>query len=418
MALLPAIGVSIGWTLWAAFALVSTFAFVADLVMIPRGQVVAVDAVAPAMIYIGEPARIEVTFRGPARWHLNARWEVGDNAVQPRDMRIALDEAGERHLRFDLVAKTRGTAEIIAIWLRWEGPLGLARRTARRDLGAEVPVVPNVRAVRALALQLLNRRELMVGVKSQKFVGDGSEFQSLRKFMPGYDHRNIDWKASARHKTLLCRETRAERNHAVVMAFDTGYLMRQALDGVPRLDHAINAGLLLSYVCLKSGDRVGMYSFADSPGTFLKPVGGVASVARLQRNAADLEYRLAETNFTYGMTDLSTRLSRRSLIIVFTDFVDTVSAELMADNMKRLSKRHLVLFVSLRDPMPDRLTGLVPRDMEGLHRTVIADEYLQERRLVMQRLRRYGVHCIDASPHEVSAELINRYLDIQRRELV
>ena len=236
--------------------------------------------------------------------------------------------------------------------------------------------------------------------------------------MPGLDPRAIDWKASARHRKLLCQEFRAERNHQVILALDTGHLMSEPLGGIPKLDHAVNAGLLLAYFCLRTGDRVGLYGFDETVRCFGEPAGGMAAFPRLQRLTAELDYHRSETNFTLGLSDLSTRLRRRSLVILLTDFVDTISAELMVDNVQRLSRRHLVVFVTLRDPTLEAIAAAPPVTLEALHRAVVAGDFVREREVVLQRLRRLGVHCLDVPPARVSMHLVNRYLDIKRRELV
>ena len=141
----------------------------------------------------------------------------------------------------------------------------------------------------------------MSGLKTERFVGDGSEFESLRSYVPGLDARSIDWKSTIRHRKLMCRQFRAERNHQVVVAIDTGHLMREPIDGVPRVDHAINRALLLSYICLKTGDRVGMYAFDAEPGLFLEPHGGMSTFARLRDRSSEIDYGTAETNFSLGM---------------------------------------------------------------------------------------------------------------------
>jgi uncharacterized protein (DUF58 family) len=55
---------------------------------------------------------------------------------------------------------------------------------------------------------------------------------------------------------------------------------------------------------------------------------------------------------------------------------------------------------------------------EALNRAVVAGDLVREREVVLRRLRRLGIHCIDAPAEKVSTELINRYLEIKRRELV
>jgi uncharacterized protein (DUF58 family) len=194
--------------------------------------------------------------------------------------------------------------------------------------------------------------------------------------------------------------------------------MSEPLAGVPRLDHAIGAGLVLGYVCLKTVDRVGLYGFDDRVRLYVAPGGGVRSFARLQRRSAQLDYGRTETNFTLGIAELSARLSRRSLVVLLTEFVDTVTAELMIENVQRLARRHLVLFVALHDPWLEAVAAREPATVDELHRAVVAGDFVRERELVLGRLRQLGVHCVDAPPGRVSAQLLDRYLEIRRRELV
>ena len=118
--------------------------------------------------------------------------------------------------------------------------------------------------------------------------------------MPGLDSRFIDWKHSARHRKLLCKEFRTERNHPIVLAFDTGHLMIEPVDGLPRLDHAINAGLLLAWVSLQGGDLVGLFGFDEMLRQYQQPRRGVSNFSHLLRATARLDYHHTETNFTLG----------------------------------------------------------------------------------------------------------------------
>src|SRR5262249_44744403 len=156
----------------------------------------------------------------------------------------------------------RGKIQVDAVWVRWRGPLGLIQINKRLAVGDAIDVVPNVRGVRSSALQFFSR-EALFGNKVQEQKGSGTEFEALRDYEVGLDSRFIDWKHSARHRKLVCKEFRTEHNHQIVLAFDTGYLMTEPLDGLPRLDHAINAGLLLAWTSLQGGDFVGMLGFDE-----------------------------------------------------------------------------------------------------------------------------------------------------------
>src|SRR5262249_363791 len=169
-------------------------------------------------------------------------------------------QSGSGLAEWGLAAGRRGEGRIERGWLRWTGPLGLVAVEHRHGGGRGVAVTPNVAAVHDIALKFA-QQDALFGQKQMRQQGEGSEFRSLRDYVPGLDHRFIDWKQSAKHRALMCKEFLTERNQQIVFAFDCGHLMSEPLEGVPRLDHAINAGLLMCYTSLRCGDRVGLFSF-------------------------------------------------------------------------------------------------------------------------------------------------------------
>jgi uncharacterized protein (DUF58 family) len=102
---------------------------------------------------------------------------------------------------------------------------------------------------------------------------------------------------------LLCKEFRTERNHQVVLAFDTGYLMCEPLEGVPRLDHAINAGLLLAWISLRHGDLVGTYGFDSAVRSIFSRPAGVSSFARVRSAPPPARLSPCRDHFTLGFGD-------------------------------------------------------------------------------------------------------------------
>jgi uncharacterized protein (DUF58 family) len=417
------------WTVWLAAVVGATFLLGLDAVLAMPARKLTARAQAPAVLYIGDAEPELLTLEVGTTWRFGTRAEVlvdldEDLEAQPaQSVVVPRRGLGPARLPLPLSPRRRGELAVRALYARWTGPLGLMRRSVRVPLDLRVKCVPNVRAVRAAAIRYFASREFLAGLKLERYVGDGSEFESLRDYVPGMDHRAIDWKASARHIKLLVQEFRAERNHQVILAVDTGHLMREPLgaDGapaVPKLDHAVNAALLLAYFGLRTGDRVGLYGFDARPKSFTEPMAGVGAFARLQVATAELDYSTSETNFTLGLMELSHKLRRRSLVVLLTDFVDTISAELMFENLHRLAKRHLVVFVTLRDPALGLLAAARPASSLDLHRAVIAQDLVREREVVLRRLRRLGITTIDAAPGEVSMQLLNRYLEIRRREMI
>ena len=312
----------------------------------------------------------------------------------------------------------RGRLQVHGLTISWVGPLGLWRRSRRVTLELSSDVVPMLAMSRAAALSLSAQHSVTRGAKTRRYIGDGSEFEALREFVPGLDPRGVDWRASARHRAILCRETRAERNHQIIVALDTGLLMGAPIDGMPALDHAIHAALVLSARALREGDQVGLAAFDDQTRAYCAPALGVAHLSRLQAACAALEYSSREANYALAMSELASRQRRRSVIVVMTDFTDSITAQLMVEHMQWMVRRHLILFVALRDPALERLALAPPEDPLAIHRAVLADGLLKERAVVLERLTRSGVYVIDAPPAQISAALLNRYLEIRRRELV
>ncbi|MDL2210886.1 DUF58 domain-containing protein, partial [Desulfovibrio sp. OttesenSCG-928-O18] len=336
---------------------------------------------------------------------------------EPAEPVVGVMEQGR--LAFDLavVPKRRGQIAIAALWLRWRGPLKLIEARIRRAVDETIDVVPDVHGIHEAALQFF-ARDAVFGMKTQRLRGEGTEFEALCEYTQGMDTRFMDWKRSARHRKMLCKEFRQERNHQVVFGFDTGHLMLEPIDGMPKLDHAIKAGLLLSWISLHGGDLVGGCGFDARFRNFIKPGRGMPYFAQLQRFTAGLEYRAEETNFTLGLAELNARLQRRALVVLFTEFVDTIAAELLLESLQLMVKRHVVVFVTLRDPMLARLQGAAPDDFTSVAQSVIADDFLRERSIVLERVARLGVHCLDVPAGTLSAALLNRYLLIKQRGLL
>jgi len=379
-----------------------------------------VKVTVPEHVYIGERGASVVTIAA-TRWRRSTRFELiaeQRGEVEPSELVSGVLAVGQSvRIPLPVIPRRRGQVHVDRVWLRWRGPLGLVEFTRRVPVDRAIDVLPNVRGVHGAALTFF-AQEAIYGIKTQLQKGEGAEFEALREYAPGFDSRFIDWKHSARHRKLLCKEFRTERNHQVIMAFDTGYLMLEPVDGVTRLDHAINAGLVLAWISLHGGDLVGTYGFDAAVRHFLSPMRGMSSFSRIQRATADLEYHHQETNFTLGLAELNARLKRRALVILFTDFVDTITAELLIESIQRVANRHVVVFVTQRGSTLQRAVEAPPHQFTDVAQAVVAHDFLRERSIVFERLDRLGVHCLDVASRSLSVSLINRYLMIKQRGLI
>lgn len=314
-------------------------------------------------------------------------------------------------------ALRRGIASFDRLWVRWRGPFGLVWNQVVLPMESKVAVLPDVRGAREQAITLLQREALPDG-HAQRRAGQGREFEALKDYQPGMGRRMIDWKRSARHGKLLAREFRIEENNNIVLAIDSGRLMCEPVDGMPKVDRAVAAALLSAFIALKGGDMVSLFSFDARPRIASGAVRGSASFAMIQKLAAEIDYSSEETNFTLALTMLAGRLDRRSLVIIFTDFVDPISAELMLRTVGRLTERHLVLFMLTRDVELESLADMPPKSGEDVARAVVAGGLLRERQVVIGRLRLLGAHVIEADHQKLGLALVERYLQFKREDLL
>ena len=405
------------WLLGVAWLGVVTAALGIDAVALLSRARLEVLPRCPATLHVGELEIVHVLLRGERPAACEVLVDVEGPAAPLDAVTVPAGDAPLVEVPLPIRTERRGTVRLAAVWLRGTGPLGLATRTERRAIDVAIAVVPNIVAVKRDALRFASA-DAPLGAKPQHQKGSGAEFEALRDYAAGLDIRAIDWKHSARHRRLVCKEFQTERNHHVVLALDTGHLMAARVDGVTKLDRACTALLLLGYVSLKAGDRVGFCAFDARTRAFLAPTGGMTALARAQRALASLDYHLEETNFTLAVTELAGRLTRRSLVIVATDFVDTVTAERMVDNIGHLARRHLVVFATLTERALARHLAAELGGMEDVARAVVAHAMLRERRTVFARLARLGVLCVEAPAEDLGPALINRYLAIKTRDLI
>jgi uncharacterized protein (DUF58 family) len=367
---------------------------------------------APPGAYVGQDIDIAVT-APPLSQRVEARIGHDERLLLVKDRRRV--DHGVLALTFNAVR--RGNAILDTLWLRWAGPFGLIWRQEQVPLNYAVAIIPDIRPARAEAVRLF-RRDMPIGETVQLDVGTGAEFQALAEYRAGMDRRAIDWKRSAHHSKLLAKEYRIERNNDIVFAIDGGRLMSEPVGGLPKVDRAVSAALSAAFVALKLGDKVSLFGFDSRPRVASGSVSGAGSFGVFQRLAAQIDYSSDETNYTFALTTLASKLVRRSLLLIFTDFADPTSAELMLRSIQQLAQKHLILFVLMRDVELEEMAAAAPDDAAHVSRAVVAASLLRERRIVIARLQRLGVHVVEAPYERLGTDLVNAYLDMKKRDLL
>lgn len=400
------------WEVGFLGLVVALLAPLADLLGAVRPDRLRLEVDAPSILALGRTGEVKLRaafdgVRAPPPG-LEAALEVDERLRAAPRMQPMFEGAAA----FDLSARRRGRLALLHAQVRWSGPMGLVRRQVDAPLGREVVVTPDLGPARAAAAALASSAP---GARLDRRRGEGTEFEALRNYGSGDDRRMIAWKRSAARGELLVKEHRLEQNTPLVLAVDTGRRMSEPLDGRPRVDHALSAALALAYAGLHAGDRVKLAAFDAALRLDTPFATGVRGFAQLQVAGAGLEYAAEEPNYTLGLHAIASELDRRAVVVVFTEFTDTVAAELMIEATARLARRHAILFAVFRDAELEGLVAAEPRTGEDVSRAVVAAALLRERALVMERLRRLGVGVVETAPGRLSGAVIDAYMDLKRR---
>jgi uncharacterized protein (DUF58 family) len=331
-------------------------------------------------------------------------------------VRVPLDR-GKGAVLVPLEMLRRGRAHFERLWLRWTGPLGLTWHQGAVEVGASFPVLLDLRPVHDQGARIFQRFALE-GMVTQLTRGEGSDFDTLVDFRTGMDRRAIDWKQSARHVKLLAKQYRTERNNQIVFAVDTGRQMCEPVAGLARVDRCVSALLLAAWIALKLGDRVAIHAFDSRPRLASGFASGGGAFSELERVASEIDYSGDETNYTFALTTLAARLTRRSMIILFTEFTDTVSADFMLRAIRRLVQTHLLIVVVLRDEELESIVAAEPNSPDDVTRAITAAALLKDRRVVINRLQHLGVHVVESEYDKVNERLVQSYLDLKKRDLL
>jgi uncharacterized protein (DUF58 family) len=325
---------------------------------------------------------------------------------------------GKLHLEYTVTSRTRGAFTWGPIQLRYRSLLGLWEGSKEIQAAGCSRVYPSLALLHRYHLLARANRLEELGIRKVRTRGGAWEFESLRDYARGDDVRLIDWKATARRRKTIVRNHEAERNQTVLLLVDSGRLMTAEVDGVAKLDHAVNAALVLGHVALARGDRVGLCTFSRDVHSWVMPRAHRAQIRLLTDALYDLRGDFTETDHGRCLRLLASRHPKRALLIVLTDFVDADTASDMVAHVRLAARRHVVLFAALKDPPLERSARSRPAcPFDGFYKAV-AVELLRERREVLERLRQLGVHVVDADPAGLTPPLLNGYLEIALRGLL
>ena len=276
--------------------------------------------------------------------------------------------------------------------------------------------MPSLRGVRRFRLLALQHRLRLAGARTLRRKGDGQGFAGLREYVRGDDPRHIDWKATSRRGTLITREFTIERSQTVFTLIDAGRLMTQLVGEFPRFEHALSAALVLTDIAAHAGDRVGTCVFDDQVRAFVPAMKSRGALQAIRDAFVPVIASSHEPDYASAFRFLAANQKKRALVVLFTDVIDVRASQALLAHVSRSAARHLVLVVALRNDAVIAAANPAAGDTStALYEAAAAEELLQAREAVLERMRRAGASVLDVSPTAMTAALVNRYLELKSR---
>jgi len=332
------------------------------------------------------------------------------DALLPPRSRIVLDYA--------LRPRRRGAFALSAVHLCVRSRLGLWQRFFDCPAETAVHVYPDMQQLGQYAVLARANRLSLVGVRRARRVGQDHDFERLRDYTVDDNYKHIDWRATARRQKFTVKEFQASQSQRIVFLVDCGRMMTNEAAGLSLLDHALNSILMLGYVALRQGDSVGLVAFSDEIHGYVPCRGGMRQMNRLLHASFDRFPRLVESRYDLAFHYLASHVRRRSLVVLVTNVIDEVNANQIQQYLTNLAGRHLPLGVLLRDRRMFDAAGVESPQGPAFWQAAAAAEILAWRHQVLADLSSRGVLALDVFPEQMTAPLVNRYLEIKARHLL
>ena len=393
----------------------------ADLFSLPARGAISAERHSGRIVSLKKPHRVELTLvnHSTRNFFLDVRDGV-PHELNPRPAEFSRHLPARSRLRLNYVLRAgrRGAFSLSRVYLRAQSHWRFWQRLLDYPAETLVHVYPDMQQLGQYAAFARTNRLSLLGVRRTRKIGQDHEFERLRDYTIDDNYKHIDWRATARRRKLTVKDFQSSQSQRIVFLLDCGRMMTNKAEGLSLLDHGLNAMLMLSYVALSQNDSVGMITFSDAVHGYLPPRAGMGQMNRLLHASFDRFPELVESRYDLAFRYVASHCRRRSLVVLITNVIDEVNAGQIDQYLSNLVGRHLPLGVLLRDRRLFDAVDVEHPTEEQLYPAAAAADILSWRHQVLADLQSKGVLALDVFPEQMTAPLVNRYLEIKARHLL
>lgn len=340
---------------------------------------------------------------------------------QIRDFNISvyLKPHEERQFEYMLKPVMRGEYEFGKTNVFISTVIGfLKRKHVFNSIPIVTPVYPSFLNIRKFEFLAVSNQLTEAGIKRIRRIGQHSEFDQIREYVKGDDYRAINWKTTAKKGKIMTNQYQDERSQQIYCILDMGRVMKMPFERMSLLDYAINSSLVLSNTALQKHDKAGLITFNTEINTFHEAERKSNTIAKFLESLYKLDTRFLESNFEILYITIKRKITHRSLLILFTNFESMVSLTTQLPNLKRLARNHLLLVVIFENTEITEFRKKEVHTLQDIYTQTIADKFIHDKVLMIKELNNHGIHSVLVKPQDLSAKLVNKYLELKARNLI
>ncbi|MCD4785103.1 MAG: DUF58 domain-containing protein [Candidatus Eremiobacteraeota bacterium] len=362
----------------------------------------------------------KVTFKisnlSPYRIKMEIKDEYpNDFEIDKKRLDTSINGHSSTEIHYSVKPTRRGAYRFGDIYVRVYGILGIVGRQFKVDVSKQIKVYPNIKEISRYKIMARKGRLMEAGLKPMRVYGVGTDFESLREYQPDDEYRKINWKATARRSKLVTSQYQNERSQNIFIAIEAGRMMTSMINNISKFDYALNAALLLGYVAMEKGDNVGIMVFDEDINTFIPCKRGKKHLHLIIESLYKQEPKMVEPDYGHAIRYMSLKNRKRSLVVFFTDLIDTDVSKGIVTYTRALYPTHLPLCVAVSDPELFEELEIPPGSSRNIYRRAVAEDLIAQREQVKTVLQKGGVMTLDVHPKHLTPALISRYLTIKAR---
>ena len=331
---------------------------------------------------------------------------------------LSLDANKSKIIGYNLCPVKRGEYSFGVIRIFASTSLGLVTRRYNCGTPASVKVYPSYLMLHEYELMAMSNKLTEIGIKKVRQIGHHTEFEQIKEYVKGDDYRTINWKATARRHQLMVNTFQSERSQQIYNVIDKGRVMQSAFQGMTLLDYAINASLVLSYIAIHKDDKAGLITFEQQFDSFVPASKKEGQMQQVLENLYNQSTTFGESDYSSLYIHLNKHVSKRSFLIIYTNFDSIVGMERQLSYLRQLARQHLVLVVFFENAELNAFIEKNPGTTEEFYQQTIAEKFAFEKRLVVSTLKQHAVYSLLTTPDKLSVDVINKYLEIKSRHLI